>query len=110
MSMPSSSTPGDRVVPPAVRLSDLEYRYPDGREALRGVSLQIGEGESVALVGPNGAGKSTLLLHLNGLLPGKARDAVAHHHGVGLTSWKAKGSPHVWIDGMEVNARNALQV
>ena len=54
----------------AIRVSGLEYRYPDGKEALAGVELTIHTGESVALVGPNGAGKSTLLLHLNGLLAG----------------------------------------
>jgi cobalt/nickel transport system ATP-binding protein len=46
---------------------DLEFAYPDGTEALRGVCLAASHGESIALVGANGAGKSTLLQHLVGL-------------------------------------------
>ena len=54
----------------AVRITRLNFTYPDGTKALEGIDLDIRSGERVAIVGPSGAGKSTLLLHLNGVLTG----------------------------------------
>ena len=51
-----------------IKINNLSFTYPDGQPALSGLSLTVGQGESVAVIGPNGAGKSTLLLHLNGIL------------------------------------------
>lgn len=50
-----------------VVVSGLQFAYPDGRVALRGVDLEVEAGERVAVLGPNGAGKTTLALHLNGI-------------------------------------------
>src|SRR4051812_26542035 len=53
---------------PLLRADDLVRTYPDGQvQALRGVSLEVARGESVAITGPSGCGKSTLLHVLGGL-------------------------------------------
>ena len=46
--------------------------------ALRGVTLQVGRGDFIALIGANGSGKTTLLQALHGLLPHSGRRSVEH--------------------------------
>ena len=60
-----------------LEVKQLQFKYPDGHTALRGVNLSIAPGEKVALVGPNGAGKSTLMLHLNGILETQAGEVYS---------------------------------
>ncbi len=56
------------------RTRDLSFSYPGSpRAAIQGISLEIREGEKVAMLGPSGAGKSTVLRALSGLVP--------HFHG-----------------------------
>jgi energy-coupling factor transport system ATP-binding protein len=60
-----------------IEVEDVYFRYPNGVEALRGVSLTIKNGEFVAIMGQNGAGKTTLVKHFNGLLkPTKGKVSV----------------------------------
>ena len=74
MSQPS---PAPAVNAPAIEVAGLRFRYHDGTEALRGLSLRVERGESVCLAGPNGAGKSTLFLCLSGLAKGHGTVRVA---------------------------------
>jgi energy-coupling factor transport system ATP-binding protein len=53
---------------PALQISGAWHELRDGPAILRGATLALQEGESVALMGRNGAGKSTLLRHAAGLL------------------------------------------
>jgi cobalt/nickel transport system ATP-binding protein len=76
-----------------IRIRDLSFSYPDGRQALVGIDLAVSLGEKVAVVGPNGAGKSTLFLHLNGTLRHRSQNRA-----------------QVQVAGLEVNDRNVRAV
>lgn len=74
---------------PIIEISNLSFKYPEGKQVLDNVSLKVMPGEKIALVGANGAGKSTLLLHLNGIL---------------------RGTGKIFINGMEVKQENLGQI
>jgi ABC-2 type transport system ATP-binding protein len=69
---------GARPVGDAVVLDNLTKTYPDGSEAVRGISLRVAAGESFGILGPNGAGKSTTIGMLGTLVkPTAGRASVA---------------------------------
>ena len=59
-----------------IRVRGLSKHYSGGARALDGVSLDIDDGEFVALIGPSGAGKSSFLRCLNGLVSPTAGEVV----------------------------------
>lgn len=50
-----------------LKFDRVTKRFPDGTEAIRGISLHVPKGQFCVVLGPSGAGKSTLLRMLNGL-------------------------------------------
>ena len=64
----------------------------DGREVLRGVDLDVAEGDVLAVLGPNGAGKSTLVKALLGLVPlARGRTEIFGEPPAGFRDWKRIG-------------------
>ena len=82
--------------PPLLELANLDAHY--GKiHALRGVSIQVGEGEIVTLIGANGAGKTTTLRAVSGMLKptgGQVRYAGAEIGGMKPHKLVARGLCH----------------
>jgi ABC-2 type transport system ATP-binding protein len=57
-----------------LEIKDLRKSYDGGFEALKGVNLEIEEGEIIALLGPNGAGKTTLISTICGITSSTSGD------------------------------------
>lgn len=93
-----------------LEVRDLRVRY-GAVEAIRGVSFEVAEGETVALIGANGAGKSTILNTLSGLLKPAAGSATF----AGLDLRRA--APHTIVrrglvqvpEGREILARQTVR-
>jgi len=68
---------------PALKISGLSKTYGNGFEALKGIDLEVGQGDFFALLGPNGAGKSTTI-------------------GI-ISSLVAKSAGKVWVHGVDID-------
>ena len=64
---------------PVLEVRDLHVSY-GAIEALKGVSLTLGQGEIVTLIGANGAGKSTTLRAIMGLVPVRSGEVAFQGH------------------------------
>jgi ABC-2 type transport system ATP-binding protein len=73
----------------AISIDSLRKVYAGGKEALKGVTLDVPRGEIFGLLGPNGAGKSTLINILAGLVN------------------KTGGSATIWGFDIDLHPRNA---
>jgi ATP-binding cassette subfamily B protein len=75
-------------------LRDVRFRYPGADEdTLRGVSLELPAGRTVAVVGANGAGKSTLIKLLTGVhqpTGGEILAAGTPLHEIAPAAWRAR--------------------
>ncbi len=57
-----------QMTTPIVRLTDVSFRYDDGKTVLEHIDFALEKGDFVGIVGPNGSGKSTLMKLILGLL------------------------------------------
>jgi len=68
-----------------LKINEINAGYGD-LQALWGISLQVNEGELVALVGPNGAGKTTTLRVITGLLGAESGSIIFRDRPLGKTT------------------------
>ncbi|HIE09421.1 MAG TPA: ATP-binding cassette domain-containing protein [Armatimonadetes bacterium] len=75
-----------RCGPPVLTVRRLSHTYPDGTVALKGISIDIREGEFVAIVGRNGSGKTTLVRIMAGLL--RPTEGVSAYRGRNVAGFR----------------------
>ena len=79
---------------PALAIANIEVVYNHSVQALRGLSIEVPDGQVVALLGSNGAGKTTTLKAASGILPlenGRVASGRIQFFGEDIARW----APHV---------------
>jgi ABC-2 type transport system ATP-binding protein len=86
---------------PALKIENLTKTYATGTQALKGVSLEIPEGDFFALLGPNGAGKTTIIGISTGLVNKTSGSVSVFGHDIDKETELAK--MQIGLVGQEVN-------
>ncbi len=86
---------------PALEINGLEKTYKEGTKALKGVTLNVPQGDFFALLGPNGAGKTTLIGVVTSLVNKTAGGVKVFGHDIDRELEKAK--TYIGLVGQEVN-------
>ena len=76
-----------------IEFIDVVKSYPEGNHALRGVSMQIEDGEFCYLVGPSGSGKSTIIKMITGEL--RPTSGSVHVNGYSLERIRKREIPYL---------------
>ena len=85
----------------ALAIKDLTKTYANGVQALKGVSLEIPEGDFFALLGPNGAGKTTIIGISTGLVNKTSGEVKVFGHDIDKEPEVAKAQ--IGLVGQEIN-------
>ena len=76
-----------------IEFIDVVKSYPEGNHALKGVSMQIEDGEFCYLVGPSGSGKSTIIKMITGEL--RPTSGSVHVNGYSLERIRKSEIPYM---------------
>ena len=71
-----------------ISISELSKTYAGGFQALKGINLDIYDGEILALLGPNGAGKTTLISIICGIVTPSMGSVHVDGHDIIKTAWR----------------------
>jgi ABC-2 type transport system ATP-binding protein len=97
----SAFSPQDGRLMHALQVNDLKKTYANGVEALKGISLNVEEGDFFALLGPNGAGKSTLIGIISSLV--NASSGEVSVFGTSVQGQRSKAMSHIGLVPQELN-------
>ncbi len=85
----------------ALQVNNLRKTYASGVEALKGISLNVEEGDFFALLGPNGAGKSTLIGIISSLV--NASSGEVKVFGTSVQQQRSKAMSYIGLVPQELN-------
>ncbi|MCX7121272.1 MAG: ABC transporter ATP-binding protein [Gammaproteobacteria bacterium] len=85
----------------ALKIKDLRKTYPNGLEALKGINLDVKQGDFIALLGPNGAGKSTTISIVNSLV--LKTSGTVHINGYNLDTQPSLAKSQIGVVPQEFN-------